>query len=283
MSKRAPEAVATAEAQQFNPEVARYHGASDVEKALGYSSSGNMYGERVLFIGDLSDRWNITSGMNGQGAEVTVVNTYADGNPMKRVKPTSKEFNGKKYNRAVVAMTSALRAPKARVELFDSIVRKTDFKNGGRVGVVALDYGSFQEDAAESNDPAVLQLAVLTKRFLDATEFDSRSGQALEAEVGQAIQGKKNLEATVTVNERPKGREHWGEVDDLIAFQVGVLGNALKNPLLPGEMRRKFNILQAELRTFRSSIAEILLLPEDGRPELLPPRIVSAVVTQKEQ
>lgn len=150
------------------------------------------------------------------------------------------------------------------------------------MGVTALDYSSFQEDAAENGDANVLQLAVLSKKFLDLTNFDSRSGATLEAEVGQVIKSRKNLEAEITINERQKGREHWGEVDDLVAFQIEVLDGALKNPFLPGQVRRDFSLLQGELRTFRSSIAQILSLPSEERPELVPPRIVRAVVTQKE-
>lgn len=282
MSNAKPETVNWAEIARHGKEVSRYHGAPDVEYVLGYSNSANFYGERVLSIGDMGDRWDIADRMRGQGADVTVIDTFTDGRPDKRVKPNSKIFEGKKYDRTVIAMTGALRNPKERVQLFDSVLRKTDFKNGGRMGITALDYSSFQEDAAENGDANVLQLAVLSKKFLDLTQFDSRSGATLEAEVSQVIEGKKNLQADVTVNERAKGREHWGEVDDLLAFQTEVLDGALKNPFLPTEVRRNFNVLQAEIRTFRSSVAEILSLPLEDRPELTPPRIVRAVVTQKE-
>lgn len=295
MSTRKSEAVNWAEIAQHSTEVSRYHGAQDVENALGFSNLSNFYGERVLSIGDMSDRWNITERMRAQSADVTVVDTYTEGNPLKRVKANSEVFKGKKYDRAVVAMTSAFRGPKARVELFDSIVRKVDFKKGGRMGVTALDFQNFDEDSAQSDNQTVRAIADLNKRFFETVGFDRNSGRELEAEVGAAIREKKNLQVEVTVNERPKSNKHWEEVKDLIAFQIDVINNAVQSlppdaiaRLIPhptGNLltfKRNLLVLKAEMLALKPSVAEILTLPVEDRPETLPPRIFTAVVTQKE-
>jgi hypothetical protein len=295
MSRRSPEAVDSVAVGGLNTTSARYHGAPDVEGALGYSNSTNMYGERVLFVGDLSDRWNITSAMSGQGAEVTVVDTYTEGNPMTRVKKNSKVLEGKKYDRAVVAMTSAFREPKARVGLFKDIARKVDFKNGGRLGVTALDFTDFETDSAASDNETVKAIADLNKRFFETVGFDRNSGATLENEVGQAVKGNKNLKVEVEINQRPKGREHWAEVQDLLAFQVDIIDNAVKSlppdfiaSLIPhpaGKLltfKRNLLVLKAQIVALQPSVAEIVALPVEERPETLPPRVFTAVVTEKE-
>lgn len=282
MFTRRRETVDYAEVARHNAEVSQYHGAPDVEKALGFSNLANFYGQRILSIGDVSDRWNITERMRGQGAEVTVVDTYTDGNPIKRVRPSSSVFAGKKFDRAVVAMTSAFRSPKGRVELFQAIVRKVDFKNKGRMGVTALDFGNFEEDAAGSDNQTVRDIADLNKRFFEAVGFDRNSGRNLAAEVGEAIKGKKNLQVEVEVNDRPKGKEHWDEVKDLLAFQINIIDKAVKS--MPAFMKQKAALLtlRAEIVALQPSINEILALPVEDRPDALPPRIYRAVVTQKD-
>lgn len=295
MANRSPEAVDSAAVEGLNTTSSRFHGAPDVEAALGYSNASNMYGERVLFIGDLSDRWNITSAMSGQGADVTVVDTYTEGNPLKQVKKNSKVFQGKKYDRAAVAMTSAFRGPEARVELFKTIAQNVDFKKGGRMGVTALDFSDFEADSAKSENDTVKAIADLNKRFFETVGFDRNSGASLEAEVGQAIKGKKNLTAEVTVNQRPKGSEHWSEIQDLLAFQVDIIDNAVLSlppdpiaSLIPHpagnllKFKRNLLVLKAQILSLQPSVGEILTLPVEDRPETLPPRVITAVVTEKE-
>jgi hypothetical protein len=276
-------------------EIERFHGASDVEYALGYSNLANFYGTRAFLGGDLPDRWTIAEKMHALGAEVSVVDTYDYGNPQKRNGALKEGLKGKKFDTAVLAMVPAFHDSKERVSLFKRVANRVDFKNGGRFGVTMLDFENFENHATKSDNQTVRDLGALNANLFSTVGFDRNAGRNLEAELNVAFAGQKDIQVEVSRSERPENNTDWKELEDLLAFQESIVQKALKSlpPWLimktfasgakgPNgesliEFKKKLNLLKAEINALKQPVRDILVLPEAERPKTQPPLVYRGI------
>lgn len=277
-------------------EISRYHGAEDVEYALGFANSANFFGKRVFLGGDLTDRWTIAERMRGQGADVSVLDTYTYGNPQKRNRALSESLKGKKFDSAALAMVPAFHDSKERVALMKKVGNRIDFKHNGRFGVTMLDFENFETHAANSENQTVRDLGALNADLFTTVGFDRNAGRNLEAELNVAFAGKKDVQVLVTRNERTETTDDWKEIADLLEFQESIVDKALAglppafimatvargakgpNGVSLLEFKKKLNVLKARINSLKQPVRETVALPEEERPKTQPPVIYRGVV-----
>jgi hypothetical protein len=274
----------------------RFHGAPDVESVVGLTEGANFRKKKVLFVGDIPKRWDITKRLKRLGAKVTVVDTYTDGNPMKRVKPSSKELKGKMYDHTVLAMVGAFRTPIERIALIQANVESTDIERGGSFGMTALNFTNFEEHAAKGDVEINKHLADLNASFFETVNFNRYAGFTSAAEVRAAVGERSDFQVTETVNIRPEGTQYWPEIYDLLEFQESVIVDALKGvKMAPGfarpkelrgksiaEFKRDLHAVNARIIATKERLRDILSIDEEKRPLSQPPAIHRVVVRKSD-